>query len=89
MKKSSETEKHFVYILKCRDDTLYTGWTTDPERRLKTHNSGKGAKYTRARLPVQLMYTEMFSTKEEALKREAAVKRLSRAEKLKLIEKEK
>ena len=54
---------HFVYILECRDGTLYTGWTTDPEARLRAHNEGRGAKYTRARRPVRLVYTECFGTK--------------------------
>lgn len=76
---------HYVYILRCADDTLYTGWTTDVEKRVATHNSGKGAKYTRARLPVELVYTEMFDNKAEAQKREYAIKQLRRLEKEKLI----
>ena len=78
--------KHYVYILKCADDTLYTGWTTDVKKRVETHNSGKGAKYTRARLPVELVYTEEFDDKVEAQKREYAIKQLARAEKESLIE---
>ena len=78
-------KKHYVYILKCADDTLYTGWTTDVEKRLKAHNSGKGAKYTRARLPVELVYTEVFIDKIEAQKREYAIKQLTRSEKEALI----
>lgn len=78
--------KHYVYILKCADDTLYTGWTTDVKKRVETHNSGKGAKYTRARLPVELVYTEEFEDKIEAQKREYAIKQLTRAEKESLIE---
>ena len=77
---------HYVYILRCADDTLYTGWTTDVERRVAVHNSGKGAKYTRARLPVELVYTEEFEDKIEAQKREYAIKQLTRAEKESLIE---
>ena len=77
---------HYVYILRCADDTLYTGWTTDVERRVAVHNSGKGAKYTRARLPVELVYTEEFDDKVEAQKREYAIKQLARAEKESLIE---
>ena len=77
---------NYVYILKCSDDTLYTGWTTSLERRLKAHNSGKGAKYTRVRLPVEIVYFEEFEDKKEAMKREYAIKQLSRQEKLKLIE---
>lgn len=76
---------YFVYILSCADGTLYTGTTNDVEKRVKTHNAGHGAKYTRARLPVSLVYTEEVSDKSEALRREIAIKRLSRAEKLKLI----
>jgi len=78
---------NYVYILKCNDGTLYTGWTTDLEKRLQTHNSGLGAKYTRARLPVKLEYYEEYEEKSDALKREAAIKKLTREEKLKLIEK--
>ena len=76
----------YVYILRCADDTLYTGWTTDVTKRVKTHNSGKGAKYTRARLPVELVYTEEFEDKIDAQKREYAIKQLTRAEKEALIE---
>ena len=78
-------EAHYVYILRCYDGSLYTGWTTDLEHRVKAHNEGKGAKYTRSRSPVELVYHEEFGTKSEALKREAAIKRLSREEKLTLI----
>ena len=76
---------YYVYILRCADGTLYTGYTDDVERRLRAHNSGKGAKYTRSRRPVALVYTEELPDKSAALKREAAVKRLCRVEKLKLI----
>ena len=72
---------HYVYILKCADGTLYTGWTTNLENRIKAHNSKKGAKYTRSRTPVELFYNEEFETKSEALKREAAIKKMSRADK--------
>ena len=78
-------EAHYVYILRCYDGSLYTGWTTDLKQRVKAHNEGKGAKYTRSRRPVELVYHEEFETKSEALKREAAIKRLSREEKLTLI----
>ena len=74
-----------VYILRCADGTLYTGSTTDPEKRLKTHNSGKGAKYTRSRLPVSLAYWEEAADKSAAFRREAAIKKLTRGEKLQLI----
>ena len=76
---------NYVYILKCCDNTLYTGWTTSLEKRLKAHNSGKGAKYTKARLPVEIVYFEEFDNKIDAMKREYAIKKLSRKEKLKLI----
>lgn len=76
---------NYTYILKCADGSLYTGWTTNLERRVKEHNEGKGAKYTRGRVPVELVYHEEFATKEEAMSREYAIKRLSRAEKLKLV----
>ena len=76
---------YFIYIVKCRDETYYTGYTTDIERRLKAHNEGKGAKYTRARVPVELVYFEVFEDKIEAMKREYAIKQLKRKEKLELI----
>ena len=74
-----------VYILQCRDGTLYTGYTDDPERRLRVHNAGKGAKYTRSRLPVELVYQEQCPDKSAALRREREIKRMRRAEKLALI----
>lgn len=76
----------YVYILECSDSTLYTGWTTDIQRRLKTHLSGQGAKYTRCRLPVKLVYFEEYHDKISAQKREYAIKKLSRKEKLDLIQ---
>ena len=76
-----------LYMLRCRDGSLYTGWTNDLEKRLKAHNAGKGGKYTRSRLPVELAYFEEFDSKNEAMSREYRFKRLSREEKLKLIEK--
>lgn len=75
---------NYTYILRCADGTLYTGWTNDLAKRLAAHNAGRGAKYTRARLPVELYYWESFETREEAMRREAAVKKLSRCEKLAL-----
>lgn len=75
----------YTYILKCADNTLYTGWTSDLKKRLTTHNNGKGAKYTRTRLPVSLIYYESFTTKKEAMRREAAIKKLSRPQKERLI----
>lgn len=74
-----------VYILRCRDDTLYTGMTDDLDRRLEAHNSGKGAKYTRGRGPVTVVYREACADKSTALKREHAIKTLTRAQKLALI----
>jgi putative endonuclease len=76
---------YYVYILTCGDGSLYTGSTNDVEKRLKTHNSGKGAKYTRSHLPVTLSYVEELPDKSAALKREAEIKRLSREEKLRLV----
>ena len=76
---------NYVYILKCADDTLYCGWTTDPDARLRAHNSGRGAKYTRSRLPVEMVYLEEFEDKHEALSKEWHIKRMSREEKMKLI----
>ncbi len=65
---------NYTYLLKCADDTLYCGWTNQLDKRLKAHNDGKGAKYTKARRPVSLAYYEIFETKEEAMRREAAIK---------------
>jgi len=74
----------YVYMLRCKDGSLYTGWTNDLQHRLAAHNAGKGAKYTRGRGSLYLVYTEELSDKETALKREAAIKKLTRAEKLAL-----
>ena len=76
---------NYTYMLKCSDGTLYTGRTNDLEKRVEAHNSGKGAKYTKARRPVELAYYEEFETKEQAMKREYAVKQLGRKEKQELI----
>ena len=78
-------KKHFTYILRCSDGSLYTGYTTDLAKRLQTHNAGKGAKYTKARLPVEMVYHEEYATKEEAMRREAAIKKLTRKQKIELI----
>lgn len=78
---------NYVYILKCADESLYTGWTNNLERRVKTHNNGKGAKYTKSRLPVELVYFEEYEDKIEAMKREYTIKQLKRKDKLMLIEK--
>ncbi len=76
---------NYVYILKCSDETLYTGWTNNLEKRLKTHQAGKGAKYTRGRLPVELLYFEEYEDKSEALRREVCIKKLSKVNKINLI----
>lgn len=75
-----------IYILRCADGTLYTGCTNDLVRRLRAHSAGKGAKYTRSRLPVELVYRESAADKSQALRREAAIKALTRGEKLALIQ---
>lgn len=75
----------FVYILQCNDDTYYTGWTTDIEKRLAKHNAGLGAKYTRARIPVKLVYFETAENKSIAMQRERAIKKMSRSQKILLI----
>lgn len=77
---------YYAYILRCADNTLYCGYTVDLAHRLKVHNEGNGAKYTRARRPVTLAYKETFSSKSEAMKREAALKTLTHAEKERLIQ---
>ena len=76
---------NYTYILKSSDGTYYCGWTNDLEKRLKTHNAGKGSKYTRLRLPVELVYYETFETKQDAMSREWHIKRLSRSQKEELI----
>lgn len=86
MKEKME-KRAYTYILSCADNSLYCGWTNDLEKRLEVHKQGKGAKYTKARLPVELVYYEEFTTKSEAMKREAAIKKLSRKDKLNLINK--
>lgn len=81
----NEKEVNYTYILKCADGTLYTGWTVDLERRVESHNSGKGAKYTRSRRPVELVYYEQYEERGEAMRREYAIKQMSREDKQKLI----
>lgn len=76
---------NYTYILRCSDQSLYTGWTNNLKKRLEDHNLGKGAKYTRAHLPVMLVYYEVFATKKEAMRRESAIKKLSRSQKERLI----
>ena len=75
----------YVYILRCKDDSLYTGWCVDLEKRLELHNSGKGAKYTRSKRPCKLVYYEEIDNKSEALKREIASKKLTKAKKEDLV----
>ncbi|AOZ95001.1 GIY-YIG nuclease family protein [Butyrivibrio hungatei] len=77
---------NYTYIVECADGTLYCGWTNDLDKRIADHNAGKGAKYTKPRLPVKLVYYETANTKEEAMSREWHIKRLSRKEKLRLIQ---
>ena len=76
---------NYTYLLRCADGTLYCGWTNHLEKRVEAHNAGKGAKYTKSRRPVILVYYEEYETKSEALRREAAIKKLSRQEKLRMI----
>ena len=76
---------NYTYILKCKDGSLYTGWTNDLEQRVAAHNTGKGAKYTKARRPAELVYFEEFETKEQAMKREYAIKQMARKDKLELV----
>ena len=76
---------HYVYMIECADDTLYTGYTTDVERRITEHNQGEGAKYTRGRRPVKLCYQEEFTSRSKAQKREYRIKQLTRKEKKELI----
>lgn len=77
---------YYVYMLRCGDGSLYTGYTDDVERRFRVHQSGKGAKYTRSRLPVELVYQEELPDKSAALRRESGIKKMTRAEKLALLE---
>lgn len=77
---------NYTYIVECSDGTFYTGWTNDLQKRIAVHNQGKGAKYTRCRLPVVLRYYEEFEEKKEAMQREYQIKQMNRKEKLKLIQ---
>lgn len=77
---------HYVYVLRCADNTLYTGYTTDVERRVAEHDAGEGAKYTRGRTPVELVHVESFGSKSAAMSREYKIKQWSRTEKRRLIE---
>lgn len=84
---NSTSKVYYVYILECKDGSFYTGYTTDLEKRVKTHNAGKGGKYTRGRIPVVLKYYETYEEKNEACKREYAIKQLNREDKLNIIAK--
>ena len=72
---------NYTYLVRCADGSLYCGWTNRLEERVRAHNEGKGAKYTKSRRPVELVYYEAFATKEEAMRREAAIKQMTRKEK--------
>lgn len=80
-----KTKRAYMYVVECADGTLYTGYTTDVERRIKTHNAGKGAKYTKSRLPVKLIYQESFDSKEAAMSAESYFKQKTRQQKLDYI----
>ncbi len=77
---------NWAYLLRCADGSLYAGWTNDPEKRLAAHNAGTGAKYTRGRRPVEMVYKKEFATKQEAMAEEARLKKLPRAAKLALLQ---
>ena len=81
----SEESMNYVYMLKCGDGTLYTGWTNDINRRFEAHSSGKGAKYTRGRGPLTLVHLEIYPTREEAMSRECAIKKLTAKQKWELV----
>ncbi len=89
MSSKAETGKNYTYMVKCRDGTIYTGWTTMLERRISEHNSGKGARYTRGRRPVELIYYEESSSKQEAMRREYEIKKMTRKQKIELAKKNK
>ncbi|MUV87310.1 GIY-YIG nuclease family protein [Natronomonas sp. CBA1123] len=82
---SSDSVDHYVYVIECVDGSLYTGYTTDVQRRVREHDAGEGAKYTRGRTPVELVYSESFDSKSAAMSREYEIKQLSRAEKERLV----
>jgi putative endonuclease len=82
---SSDSVDHYVYVIECVDGSLYTGYTTDVQRRVREHDAGEGAKYTRGRTPVELVYSESFESKSAAMSREYEIKQLSRAEKERLV----
>ena len=76
---------YYTYLLECSDGTWYCGWTTDPEKRLRAHNNGTGSRYTRSRRPVRMVYLECLSSRSEAMRREAGIKKMSRQQKADLI----
>lgn len=81
----NQGKHNYIYIVQCRDGSLYTGWTNDLKKRIQAHNAGKGARYTKGRGPVTLVYWEAFSTKKEAMRREYEIKRMARTDKIQLI----
>lgn len=83
---TKEKNMNYTYILKCNDNSFYTGWTNDLEKRVACHNQGKGAKYTKPRLPVEVAYYETFDSKEQAMKRECEIKKFTRKQKENLIQ---
>ena len=85
MEKPMEETTNYTYILKCSDGSLYTGWTNHLKERVAAHQSGQGAKYTRSRRPVELVYWECFPTRSEAMRREAVIKQMAREDKLALV----
>ena len=80
------SDEHYVYVLRCADDTFYTGYTTDVERRVEEHQAGQGAKYTRGRTPVELVHVESFDSQSAAMRREHAIKQLDRDSKESLLD---
>lgn len=84
----SKQSKHYLYVLQCKDNTYYTGYTNSIEKRIKKHNEGKGAKYTRGRIPVTLVYKQEFETKEKAMQAEYQFKKLNRKQKEMIIRRE-
>lgn len=78
-------KRNYTYIVRCKDGSLYTGWTNHLEKRIQAHNEGKGARYTKSRRPVALVYWEVFETKQEAMRREYEIKHMARMEKIQLI----
>ena len=82
---TTRSPDHYVYVVQCSDDSFYTGYTTDVQRRVREHDAGEGAKYTRGRTPVELVHAEGFDSKSAAMSREYEIKQLSRAEKERLV----